>query len=86
MTTYRKAVNDAGIIALMDYVLLAITDGKDIPMDRLRSLPPWRAVMLARVAVACGAMDADTLNRLVGEAKDVGGAGTLSLSDNRPED
>jgi hypothetical protein len=70
-------INRGEIIAAMDDVILAITDGQPVPMDRMRSLPPWRAVMMARLALAAGALDGDTVAVLVAEAVVVGGAGRL---------
>ena len=64
------------IFALQDNVLISITDGK---MDHksLRMLPPWRAVLLARVAHMAGAMSRELRDRVVKEARDVGGTGQL---------
>jgi hypothetical protein len=69
---------DIDIILLMDVVLIAITDHKKIPMDRLRELPPWRAVLMARVAEIAGAMTRAEVDDLVREAREVGGAGHLA--------
>ena len=71
---YREALT---IIFLMDDVLIDITDGYD-PIPRLRHLPPWRAVMLARVAEKCGLIERPVLDALIAEASAVGGAGALA--------
>ena len=68
---YRGALT---IIFLMDDVLIDITDGYD-PIPRLRRLPPWRAVMLARAAEKCGLIERPVLDALIAEASAVGGAG-----------
>lgn len=60
-----------------DDCLLAITEGKALPNDKLRNLPPWRAVMIARVAEKAGVMSATQVERLVAEAREVGGNGRL---------
>jgi hypothetical protein len=65
------------LIAAMDDCLIAITDGKEIPEPRLRSLPPWRAVLIARVAVKAHAYRQEALDALTVEATRVGGNGSL---------
>lgn len=74
--THPVSAHDA-LIAAMDDCLIAITDGKPIPTARLRSLPPWRAVLIARVAHKAGAMGTVEVQALVDEARRVGGDGTL---------
>jgi hypothetical protein len=65
------------VLAAMDDVLLAITDGKPImegpALKALRSLPPWRAVGMARVAQLAGAVTQEFVDALVAEAREVGG-------------
>ena len=56
MTTIRPSeAQRATWLAASDDCLLAITDGHPIPTKALQALPPWRAVMLARVAAKAGA-------------------------------
>lgn len=66
------------LVGLMDACLIAITDGNPIPSEAIAALPPWRAVLLARVADKAGVdLEHGTLDQLVAEATRVGGAGTL---------
>jgi hypothetical protein len=65
------------IIALQDEVLIAVTDDKPIPMDALRSLPPWRAVLLARALAKGNLLPQSAVNLLVRQAARVGGDGRL---------
>lgn len=66
------------LVALQDVCLIAITDGCPLPTEAIAALPPWRAVLLARVADKAGVPLADgTLDQLVAEARRVRGAGTL---------
>lgn len=66
------------IMMLMDDCLIAMGDGHPIPQKTLRQLPPWRAVMVASVAVRAGAMSKDDYEVLRAEARRVGGEGRLS--------
>lgn len=63
-------------MAQQDDVLISITGGR-VNNEVLRQLPPWRAVLFARVAYSAGAMTREELDRLVKEARDKGGKGTL---------
>jgi DNA-binding transcriptional MerR regulator len=64
---------------LQDLCLIAITDGKQLPARAIAELPPWRAVMLARVAhKASIPIEGGTLEQLVDEARRVGGEGKLT--------
>ena len=72
----------AELFAAQDDVLVALTTnpprlGQE-ERAAMRTLPPWRAVMMARLAVSCGVMDRAELDALIDEAREVGGAGTLS--------
>lgn len=60
-----------------DDCLIAITDGKRPPDECLRKLPPWRAVLIARVALRAGVMSQEEVDALVAEARYIGGDGTL---------
>jgi hypothetical protein len=70
-------VRHVDIIAAMDDVLIAFQDGREIPMLKLRSLPPWRAVLLARVMHKAGALSQGAVDSLVRDAIHVGGNGEL---------
>ena len=64
--------------ALQDLCLIAITDGKPLPARAIAGLPPWRAVLLGRVANKAGIpIQGGTLEQLVEEARRVGGEGVL---------
>jgi hypothetical protein len=64
--------------AWQDECLIAITDGFPLPARALAALPPWRAVLVARVAAKAGiSIEGGTLDELVGEAIRVGGEGAL---------
>lgn len=65
------------LLANQDDCLLAIEDGHPVPAARLRALPPWRAVMMARIAARAGVpLELGTLDQLHAEAKEAGGSGT----------
>jgi hypothetical protein len=68
------------IIALMDDCLIAIQDGRQIPESALRQLPPWRAVLIADVAVKSGYYPAHAAAALRSEARRIGGNGMLPVS------
>lgn len=57
--------------------LLAISDGKPLPLDKLLALPPWRAVLIARIAVRAHVFSQFSLDVLVDNARRVGGNGDL---------
>lgn len=72
--------------AAQDDLLIAIEDGSPLPTTRLKALPPWRAVMLARVAARAGVgLEEGTLDQLAAEAREVKGDGTLGDWWNRKE-
>lgn len=61
-----------------DQCLIAITDGRPLPAASIAQLPPWRAVLIARVADKAGIpLEGGTLDDLVAEASRVGGEGDL---------
>lgn len=68
------------LMAAQDACLIAITDGAaTLPSDRLVELPPWRAVLVARVAARAGVgLAGGTLRELVEMASAVGGEGRLT--------
>lgn len=62
----------------VDDVLLAIADGGLILTSSLQALPPWRAVLLARVGIHAGAaLQNGTYDQLSAAARKVGGDGVL---------
>lgn len=66
------------IYATQDHCLIAITDGnKDVLIREITMLPPWRAVMIARVAQKAGLLDDVFVDNIVAEARAVSGDGEL---------
>lgn len=65
------------IYYIQDDCLIDIGDGKQINETKLRLLPPWRAVLIAHVALRAGAMTQEAYDKLKAEATEVGGEGTL---------
>jgi hypothetical protein len=64
-----------------DDLLISISDGTPLSDSTLRLLPPWRAVLIARVASRAGVpLEHGTLNELVGEATRIGGASRLATA------
>lgn len=64
--------------AAQDDCLIAIEDGRPVPAGKLGALPPWRAVLIARVAARAGVpLERGTVEQLRAEAADVGGEGSL---------
>ncbi len=68
MTDYPTLFGD------QDDCLIDITDGKPPRSRSLRALPPWRAVMIARVALKARLMTQDEVDALVEAA-----GGTMHL-------
>lgn len=61
-----------------DDCLIAIENGRPVPVKALLALPPWRAVLMARVAAKAGvALERGTLEQIVAEAVAVTGSGQL---------
>lgn len=68
----ESATPRSDIYAAQDDCLIAITDGRPLPADALSALPPWRAVLCARVAAKAGVgLERGTLEQLVSEAEAV---------------
>jgi hypothetical protein len=61
-----------------DDCLINISEGRPPDQKALRSLPPWRAVLIARVAQEAMVITREEVEELVDEASKVGGAGKLS--------
>lgn len=61
-----------------DDCLVAMSSGKKPPRDKLRNLPPWRAVMIARICNQDKLMTDKEVEEMVLEARHVGGIGKLS--------
>jgi len=74
------------LMANQDDCLIAITEGEPLPVRAVQALPPWRAVMIARVAsLADTDLERGSLTQLEAEARDVGGGGMLGDWWERPE-
>jgi hypothetical protein len=66
------------IYTAQDICLIAIEDGNPVPARHLRTLPPWRAVLIARVAERASVpIEGGTVEELRLEAYRVGAEGTL---------
>jgi hypothetical protein len=75
-TIYDPRARD--IYAIQDDLLISVEDGHPLRTGKLKQLPPWRAVMVARVALKAGVpMEQGTVKQIVAEAVAVGGDGTL---------
>lgn len=80
-TPIREAASEINIYAVQDDCLVAIQDRRPIPDAILRQLPPWRAVMIARIGAQAGVrMEKGSLAELKEEAARVGGAGKLAAT------
>lgn len=78
MTSRTEIDSRAELMANQDDCLLAIEDGRPVPAAKLAKLPPWRAVMLGRIAAKAGVpLERGTLGQLRAEAAEAGGSGTL---------
>jgi hypothetical protein len=81
---YSRA--DQDIYGWQDDCLIAIEDGNPLRADRLLKLPPWRAVLVARVAKKAGVpLERGTVEQLIAEARHVGGDGKLGNWWERPD-
>lgn len=66
------------LYAAQDDCLIAVEDGRPVPAAALQSLPPWRAVMCARLAAKAGVpLERGTVAQIESEARAVGGDGVL---------
>jgi hypothetical protein len=66
------------IYGVQDDLLISIEDGEPLASAKLQRLPPWRAVMVARLAEKAGvAMEQGDVPQIVAEARAVGGDGVL---------
>lgn len=66
------------IFAIQEDCLVSLSSIKPrIDMAVVRQLPPWRAVMIARIAYKCRVLPRRELDELTREAQLVGGMGTL---------
>ena len=69
------------LYAPQDDCLIAIEEKKPVPVDKLQQLPPWHAVMIARLAAMCGgSLERGTVGQMVAEAVAVGGSAELGGS------
>ena len=77
---------DSDIYGWQDDCLIDIEDGHPLRADRLLKLPPWRAVLVARVAQRAGVpLEKGTVEQLIAEARTVGGSGKLGNYWERPQ-
>ena len=67
------------LFADQDDCLIHISDGKKPPASKLRALPAWRAVLIARVARQALAMTKDELDALIEDARNVGPDNKLEM-------
>jgi hypothetical protein len=83
VTGIRPNLIRAETVRLIDMVLESMADGR---LDRvsLRKLPPWRAVVLARVAHRAHLMPRDELDALTEEVIRVGVDGRLEQYPSEP--
>jgi len=66
------------LYAAEDDCLIAIEDRLPVPVDSLKQLPPWRAVLIARLEDMCGiGLERGTVGQMVAEAVAVGGSAEL---------
>jgi len=76
-----NAAEEIGIYATQDDCLICIRNRFPIPDVSLRKLPPWRAVLIARIGAQAGVrMECGSLAELEAEAARVGGAGKLAAT------
>lgn len=70
--------DEQDVYGWQDDCLIAIEDGHPLRADRLLKLPPWRAVLVARVAQRAKVpLEKGTVDQLIAEARAVGGSGKL---------
>ena len=68
LVTIALAPCTDGMHADQDDCLIAIEDGRPVPVRALSRLPPWRAVLVARVAERAGVpLELGSLGQLVSE-------------------
>lgn len=68
----------AEIFAVQDDCLVAMSSATPkVHVHQIRRLPPWRAVMIARIAWKAGLLQRRDLDAMVREAQLVGGTGEL---------
>lgn len=66
------------IMQRQDDCLTKMENGLRPPNNVLYKLPPWRAVMIARIAHNMGVMSTEEVYALIDQAKAVGGDGQLT--------
>ena len=72
--------SEGSLWGLQDDVLIGMSSNPPRFSETLcRRLPPWRAVMLARIANSAGLLSDESLANMVNEAREVGGNGRLRL-------
>lgn len=65
------------IYYVMEDCLVDIADGKQINETKLRQLPPWRAMLMATVALRANAMTEMAFDRIKDDVARAGQEGTL---------
>lgn len=74
----RYTSNRTNMYAVQDDCLISIEDGEPIRTASLLRLPPWRAVLVARMGQKAGVpLEQGTVEQLIAEAWEAGGNGTL---------
>lgn len=82
MADFPRVLADA-----QDDCLLAIEDGRPVPVAALRKLPPFRASLMANIAAKAGVpLERGTTEQVRAEAAEVGGAGHLGAWWERVDD
>jgi hypothetical protein len=75
----------AEVMRWQDEVLLAVQDGRPVPHQAIRALPPWRAALLADIAHAAGVpLERGNYKSLRRLAADVGGNAPAGWADCLP--
>lgn len=66
------------IYSFQDDLLIAIQDGEPLPVKILQRMPPFRALLIARIAEQAGTgLEKGTVQQLEAEAKDAQSGGVL---------
>lgn len=74
----RCDLGQPSLYAVQDDCLISIERGEPLRTASLLKLPPWRAVLVARVARKAGVpLEQGTVEQLIAEAREVGGGGNL---------
>lgn len=74
MARYEQWITD------QDDCLIAMETGKKPPMEKLKALPPWRAVLIARICNQGQIMTDEEVEEFVQKAREVGGSGRFETN------